>query len=181
MDRVVAVIAAFVALLIAACGGGEKRDGPRDPIRSLSSETVIREPVKVTATPTITYAANCGGTSYLAYKADHWSAGCMAGSLNVNSIAWPRWSIRSARGQGRVELRDPYCRPTCPEAKIFRYPGRIALSRPRTCRDDAGTTRRYFSRVTVRVRWPAGNPFDEPVGWGAEQVQIRQSGCALAP
>ncbi len=83
---------------------------------------------------------------------------------------------------GRMELRDPLCRPTCPEAKIFRYPARVSLSRPRTCRSETGEKRRYFSRVAVRVKWSAGNPFRQRAGWRTRRFRIPRDGsCELAP
>jgi len=177
MDRVLVVIAASLALLTAACGGTDALPKPG----AAPGAAGVRDRVKLTSTSAVTYGANCGHTSYLEYKADHWSAGCMAGSLNATRIAWNRWSSRAARGRGRVELRDPGCRPTCPKAKIFRYPARITLSHPRTCRSDTGVTRRYFSRVTVHIKWRAKNPFDEPAGWRAEKTKIGDGSCALAP
>ena len=77
-----------------------------------------------------TYAGNCGLTGYLAYKPKYWSSGCTGGSFNIERLNWSRWSGGSARGTGRVQLRDPQCRPTCPEAKIYRYAGKVTLSRP---------------------------------------------------
>jgi hypothetical protein len=128
----------------------------------------------------VTYGANCGNTSYLDYKNNYWSAGCTGGSLNISKLKWTRWGDSSARGRGRAQLRDPECRPTCPEAKLFRYSARVTFSRPRTCRDDAGTARRYFSRVTVRIKWTPGNPFKKRAGWGMQRITILQGTCTLS-
>jgi hypothetical protein len=35
-----------------------------------------------------TYVPNCGNTSYLAFRPDNWSAGCMAGSFNMPTVRW---------------------------------------------------------------------------------------------
>ena len=46
MYRAVAAIAASLALLVAACGGGDKQDAPPDPIRNVPNESGIRDKVK---------------------------------------------------------------------------------------------------------------------------------------
>jgi hypothetical protein len=46
MYRVVAAIAASLALLVAACGGGDKADTPPDPVRNVPEENGIREQVQ---------------------------------------------------------------------------------------------------------------------------------------
>src|SRR4051794_29086521 len=49
MNRAVAAIAASLALLVAACGGGDKTDTPPDPIKNVPNETGIRDQVQKAA------------------------------------------------------------------------------------------------------------------------------------
>lgn len=130
----------------------------------------------------VTYAANCGHTGFLKYKPKDWSNGCTGGAFNIERIRWSRWGTRSARGSGRTLFRDPLCRPTCPEARYYKYRARITMRRRRTCSSDDGDRRRYFSRVTVRVRYPSGNPFGERAGWKTQRFSIPSDGpCDLSP
>src|SRR4051812_7745058 len=53
MYRVIASIAACLALLVTACGGGNQdATTPADPVRNVSSENGIRDAVKAAAAPT---------------------------------------------------------------------------------------------------------------------------------
>ena len=47
MTRVIASIAACLALFVSACGGGDKNEAPPDPIRNVPDEAGIREKIKL--------------------------------------------------------------------------------------------------------------------------------------
>src|SRR6478735_1944002 len=84
MHRVVASIAACLALLVAACGGGDKNtDTPPDPIRNVPNEAGIRDKVKAASTADETeFPASKGKT--LQQLADGMAAGpslAMASSI----------------------------------------------------------------------------------------------------
>ena len=130
----------------------------------------------------LTYDANCGTTGYLDYKPSSWSNGCTGGSTNIDAVRWTRWTSTSAHGRGHAHLRDPLCRPSCPEAKVYPYRAAVTLSRPRSCSTDSGQRLRYFSRATVRIRWTRGNPFHKAVGWRAEHFTVPTgNSCELSP
>jgi hypothetical protein len=51
MPRFVALLAAALALLVAACGGGGDGDAPKDPVENVPQEAGVRERVKVAVNP----------------------------------------------------------------------------------------------------------------------------------
>ena len=51
MARFVALLAAVLALLVAACGGGGDSDTPKDPVQNVPEEAGAREKVKVAVAP----------------------------------------------------------------------------------------------------------------------------------
>ena len=120
-----------------------------------------------------TYVPNCGNTSYLRYKPGFWSSGCTAGSLNMPTVRWSGWGGRAARGSGTAALREPCSPESCAEAGTYEAKARLALSRPRTCRDRRGRSHRYFSRARLTVRYRAGNPFRERPGWRSHLVTVK--------
>lgn len=153
--------------------GGSCRDGRRRIAYRYRARASVR------AAAVTTYAADCGSTWYLDVRPRSWSSGCTGGAFNLVALSWSHWGGRVARGSGTTALRDPLCRPSCPRAKVFRYPARITLSRPRIC-DDRGERRRYFSVVAVRVRWARGNPFHARPGWRTRRFAIAGGGeCRL--
>jgi hypothetical protein len=73
----------------------------------------------------------------------------------LNSMRWPRWGGKVARGRGTARVND--CRPSCAGGTVHRRPVRVWLDRCRHCPDgDAyayGRMRyRLEGRLPARVR-----------------------------
>ncbi len=131
-----------------------------------------------------TYVANCGTTYYLDFKPDYWSAGCTGGALNVDRLRWTRYGERSAFAVGRATLRRPCgTHPTCPEAGAYRASARLRLRRPRRCSNGGAAGARFFSRVRLRIRYRAGNPFGKRPGWRTYKLRVRayEGTCEYSP
>jgi hypothetical protein len=131
-----------------------------------------------------TYVANCANTYYLDFKPSYWSNGCTGGALNVERVRWTQYGRRTARATGRAALRLPCgTNPTCPEAGAYKTAATLLMSRPRRCSTGKAADARFFSRVRLRIRYRAGNPFDEPAGWKTYRFNIRayEGACEYAP
>jgi hypothetical protein len=130
----------------------------------------------------VAYAPNCGNTSYLDFRPAHWSAGCMAGSLNLSKVRWRWWdSARTASGTAEAVLRNG-CVPDCITSGVTRAKAKIVLSRPLACTAEDGTTLQYFSRARVSILYRTGNKLGERPGWQStvETVEPDMGGCTLA-
>ena len=51
MPRFVALFAAVLALLVAACGGSDNADTPKDPVQNVPEESGVREKVEIAVNP----------------------------------------------------------------------------------------------------------------------------------
>ncbi|HYI38185.1 MAG TPA: hypothetical protein VEX39_16385 [Thermoleophilaceae bacterium] len=131
-----------------------------------------------------TYVPNCGTTYYLDFKPSYWSGGCTGGALNVNKLRWRHYGNRTAKATGQAALRRPCgTNPTCPEAGLYRASARLYMSRPSSCRNGEAGGARFFSRITVRVRYRADNPFGYRAGWKRYRSRVRayEGTCEYSP
>ena len=129
-----------------------------------------------------TYVANCGITGYLEIRPDYWSGGCTGGALNINKLHWLSYRTNSATARGRADLRMPCGNNPCYKAGTYSAPARLRLSTPRSCEAGDASGERYFSRVRVRVKMRAGNPFGYRAGWKVWRVPVPAGGeCSYAP
>jgi len=131
MHRVVASIAACLALLVAACGGGDKNtDTPPDPIRNVPNEAGIRDKVKQAQTTDETeFPASKGKT--LQQLADGMTAGpslAMASSIFTTGPA-----SRMAFGMIGQDGRRSTARPRSTWRPRPTTPPWARSSRPPTC------------------------------------------------
>ena len=117
--------------------------------------------------PTHVYTANCGTVGYLEYKPNFWGVGCTSGSPEVASAKWTSWSRTSARATGKTYEEN--CSPSCarPSKHAF-YQSSVILSAPRRC--TRGAKVMFFSRATLTINYPRGNPFGERPGGHTETL-----------
>ncbi len=126
------------------------------------------------ATADRVYVANCGNTSYLAFKPKSWSSGCTGGSANVRRVKWRIWTRHRAFGTGPAWLRINVNTP------LYRTRGKVRLYRIRTCKSKQGTERRYFTRARWSAYYRAGNPFHLSEGWHHSTFKPFGGQCTLA-
>ena len=91
-----------------------------------------------------------------------WTTGGLAGSAWMEDLAWRRWGRHRTIGVGTGRIDD--CSPTCAGGTLLYYPGRLVLSRVRSCHGPDGTLRVY-TRTRYEVDYPANNPLGQRAGW----------------
>lgn len=118
--------------------------------------------------------AACGLEGYGgSVRPREWSPGCAGGSLLVRGLRWSSYGQSRAVGKGTGLFNN--CRPSCADATIRRYPTQLTMTRVRRCQTDEGAYL-FFTRATVRVRYPRGNPFGKRPGWRTDGT-YRAASC----
>lgn len=121
------------------------------------------EPLEHSAPAGRVLVASCGNEQYGGeVRPREWSSGCTGGSMLIRRLVWRQYGASSARARGTALLND--CDPICADATIRRYPAQLLMSRVRLCSLDEGAYP-FFTRATVIVRYPPGNPFGKKAGW----------------
>jgi hypothetical protein len=172
-------------LSVSGCGGGDNgqtsTSASSPPTRGAANNSGKGRTAKPTVPP---YAANCGNTSYLEFKAKTWSNGCTAGSANLNEVSWQGWNQESATGTGIAGLRGPCVispkpGPACRgETAYYQARAKVRLSKPEVC-SDGKARRRYFARARFIVYMRSGNPFGQPVGWQPSTYTTTEGDCGV--
>lgn len=114
-----------------------------------------------------TYSA---GAQEVERKPRNWSSGGVGASAYMEDIVWRRWGRSVARGMGTARNND--CDPTCADGTLHYYPGRLTLSRLRTCRTPGGDKLRVYTRARYAMLLPADNPFRRRAGWSVSMFPI---------
>jgi hypothetical protein len=111
---------------------------------------------------------DCGGTGYGGRSEPRrWDYGC-TGVWDLFAAKWRRWGRPVARATGKTMLNT--CDPSCAEGTVYRYRARVKVWRIRRCEDSDGNVDRYYTRLRLRYRVPAGDPF--PAGLRDQTMPI---------
>jgi hypothetical protein len=105
---------------------------------------------------------SCGNLGYGGRVAPReWSAGCTAGSANLQDLSWSGWGDDVATASGSIAYTD--CDPSCATAPVYLYPAELRVERIRRCASALGA-RRYYTRASVVTIFPPDNPSGRPAG-----------------
>lgn len=69
----------------------------------------------------------------------------------------------------------------CYMAGVYKAKARLRMSAPRTCSEGEAAGERYFTRVRLRIRFRAGNPFGYRSRWKVYRLRIDDIPCAYSP
>ena len=166
MHRVVASIAACLALLVAACGGGDKNtDTPPDPIRNVPNESGIRDKVKQASIADETeFPVSSGKT--LQQLADGMQAGpSLAMASSIFTSGDPSRMAFGMIGQDGTPVYGPtavYVAPTPNDPAVgpFVAPADVLLTDARYRSKQAANTEDPFVAVySADVEFPKKGPY----------------------
>ena len=108
----------------------------------------------------------CGtsGYGFAPVKPRTWDPGCTGGSPKFSGLEWSQWRKR-AQGRGKVSLR--VCAPDCVNGYYVKgYAARLEPRKVKRCAKRLGGKRtRMYTRVRIRIQYPAANPFGYRAGW----------------
>src|SRR3954452_6296164 len=165
MYRVVASIAACLALFVTACGGQKKDEAPPDPIRNVPNEAGIRDRVKQASVADKTEFPAAGGKT-LQQLADGMAAGpslAMASSIFTSPGA-TRMAFGMVGSDG-LPVYGPTAiyvapTPTEPAEGPFVAPADVLLTDARYRSKQAATTEDPFVAVySADVKFPKKGPY----------------------
>ncbi len=165
MHRVVASIAACLALLVAACGGSDKPDPPSDPIRNVPNEAGIQDKVKAASTVDETEFPESSGKT-LQQLADGMQAGpSLAMASSIFTSGDPSRMAFGMIGQDGTPVYGPtaiYIAPTPNDPAVgpFVAPADVLLTDARYRSKQAATTEDPFVAVySANVDFPKKGPY----------------------
>jgi hypothetical protein len=154
MNRVVASVAACLALLVTACGGGEKDSAtPADPVRNVPTENGIRDAVKAAAAPTPADFPPADGKKTLQDLANGMASGpSLAMASSIFTAGDPSRMAFGMVGQDGLPVYGPtavYVAPTPndPAEGPFVAPADVLLTDARYRSKQAATTEDPFVAV----------------------------------
>jgi hypothetical protein len=104
------------------------------------------------ASPRVYFAANCMNAKV---KPKLVILACADANFYVNRLQWGHWGNAHTTARGTAHVRD--CDPSCVGGTFHKYPGKLRLSRIRTCPQD-GLKHYTQTKFTFPGARPQGTP-----------------------
>jgi hypothetical protein len=196
MARSVALLAAVLALLIAACGGGGDSDEPKDPVENVPQEAGVREKVKVAVNPTEAEFPAADGKS-LEELASTMSAGPSLGmATSIFTTGDPSRMAFGVIGNDGKPVYGPTAvyiapTPTDPAEGPFIAPADVLLTDARYRSKQAATEQDPFAAIyAANVKFPKRGQYavlsatklaDGKFAGATGQVQVSTEGADPIP
>ena len=152
MPRFVALLAAVLALLVAACGGSDNPDTPKDPVENVPEESGVRERVEVAVNPDETEFPAADGKT-LEELANEMTAGpSLALASSIFTTGGDSRMAFGVIGQDGKPVYGPtavYVAPTPgePAEGPFVAPADVLLTAPRYRSKQAATEQDPFAAI----------------------------------
>ena len=165
MHRSVFLLAAVLALLLAACGGGGESEAPKNPVENVPEEAGVRDQVKVAVNPDAAEFPAADGKT-LQELADEMTAGPTLGmATSVFTTGGPSRMAFGVIGQDGMPVYGPtavYVAPTPgePAEGPFVAPADVLLTDARYRSKQAATEQDPFAAIyAAEVEFPERGQF----------------------